>query len=52
MDLATLSLLVLAAALLGATVQAWRIGNDRRDVRLLGGITGFTSLGAVATALW
>jgi hypothetical protein len=52
MDIATLSLGILAAGLLGATVQAWRLGNDRRDVVLLSAIAGFTGAGSAAAALW
>lgn len=52
MDFVAVSLLVLAVGLLGATLHAWRIGNDRRDLGLLGAVTGFAGAGAVAAALW
>jgi hypothetical protein len=49
MDTSTLLLSLLAAALAGATFQAWRLGNERRDVALLGTFGSLLGLGAAAT---
>ncbi len=51
-DTPTLILGVLALALLGVTLQAWRMGNERRDVALLGVCSGVLGLGtALAVVL-
>jgi hypothetical protein len=47
----TLMLIVLAATLAVVTLQAWRLGNERRDVALLGTFSATLGLGAVATAV-
>lgn len=52
MEFVTASLVILAVGLLGATLHAWRLGNDRRDVGLLGAVTGFAGAGAAAAAWW
>ncbi|MFG6412982.1 hypothetical protein ACG02S_03610 [Roseateles sp. DC23W] len=46
MDVATQLGLLFAVVLLLAAWQAWRIGNDRRDVALLGVGSGVSALGA------
>ncbi|MEO3714455.1 MULTISPECIES: hypothetical protein [Roseateles] len=51
-DTPTLILGVLTLALLGVTLQAWRMGNERRDVALLGVCSGALGLGtALAVVL-
>ena len=51
MDTLTLLCLLLAVTLFAAAWQAWRIGNDRRDVTLLGVGGGVSAVGAVTTLL-
>lgn len=46
MDTLTLLGLLLAAVLFAAAWQAWRIGNERRDVALLGVGGGVSAIGA------
>jgi hypothetical protein len=43
-------LLTLAVTLLGATWHAHRIGNERRDVALLGLFAGLIGVGSLASA--
>jgi hypothetical protein len=50
MDSITLTLLIFAVALVGVTLHAWRLGNERRDVALLGSFAGMAGLGAVVAA--
>lgn len=51
MDSTTLLLATLTAALAAATVHAWRLGNERRDVVLLGVFSGLLGAGALITAV-
>ncbi len=51
MDDLTLLLAILTATLLAVTVQAWRMGNERRDVALLGAVSGLLGLGTAVTTL-
>jgi hypothetical protein len=51
MDTLTLLCLLLAVTLLAAAWQAWRIGNDRRDVALLGVSSGVSAVGAATAFL-
>jgi len=46
MDTFTLFGLLLSVVLFAAAWQAWRIGNDRRDVALLGVGSGVSAVGA------
>lgn len=46
MDTLTLLGLLLAVVLFAAAWQAWRIGNERRDVALLGVGGGVSAAGA------
>jgi hypothetical protein len=48
MDTTTLLLAILTATLAGVTFHAWRLGNEKRDVALLGGLLG---VGTVATVV-
>lgn len=43
--------LLLAVVLFAAAWQAWRIGNDRRDVALLGAGGGVSAIGAAVAFL-
>jgi hypothetical protein len=49
MDTTTLLLAVLAATMLSVAVQAWRLGNERRDVALAGTVGAVLGGGALAT---
>lgn len=51
MDIFTLFGLLLAVVLFAAAWQAWRIGNDRRDVALLGVGSGVSAVGAAVAFL-
>lgn len=51
MDTSTLLLALLTATLAGVTVHAWRLGNERRDVALLGMVSGLCGAGAAFTAI-
>lgn len=51
MDTSTLIFAFLAATLAGATFQAWRLGNERRDVALLGAFGGLCGMGTLVTAI-
>jgi hypothetical protein len=44
-------LVLLSLALAVATFQAWRLRNDRRDVALLGGVTGLSAVATVVAAM-
>lgn len=45
MDNMSFLLGLMAACLIGVTLHAWRIGNERRDVVLLGVMAGLCSIG-------
>lgn len=51
MDNATLLLALMTVILLGVAGHAWWLGNDRRDVALLGTFSGVCGVGAVAAAV-
>jgi hypothetical protein len=42
----------LAATMLGVTLHARRLGNERRDVALLGAVAGPLGAGSVAAAVF
>lgn len=44
--------ILLASTLVLVTVQAWRMGQNRRDVALLGGCGGLFGAGAALSAWW
>ena len=48
MDTSTLIFAILTATLAGVTLHAWRLGNEKRDVALLG---AFGALCGVGTAI-
>ncbi len=51
MDTSTFFFTLMAATLCVVTIQAWRLGNERRDVALLGTVGGLCGVGAVVTAM-
>jgi hypothetical protein len=51
MDTSTLLFTILAACLVGVTFNAWRLGNERRDVVRLGVYCGLIGAGTAATAI-
>jgi len=51
MDTSSLIFTILAVCLVGVTFHAWHLGNEKRDVALLGVFSGLMGVGAVATAL-
>jgi hypothetical protein len=51
METSTLILAALAVTLAGAAIQAWRLGNERRDVALLGAISGLFGAGTAFTVV-
>lgn len=42
---------VMAVTLLGATIHAWRMGNEKRDVAFLGTTSALCGAGAAVAAL-
>jgi hypothetical protein len=51
MDTSTLLLALLTATLAGVTFHAWRLGNEKRDVALLGVFSGLCGVGTTVTAI-
>jgi hypothetical protein len=51
MDTMTLLLTIMAVCMIGVTVHAWRIGNEKRDVALLGVLAVLLSAGAGVAAV-
>ena len=51
MDTLTLVLTILSICLVGITFHAWRLGNERRDVALLGVFSGLLGAGAAASVV-
>jgi len=51
MDTNVLLLAIMTASMLGVTAQAWRLGNETRDVALLGVTGGLCGVGTVAAIL-
>ena len=50
MDTIVLLLGIMTASMLGVTADAWHLGNERRDVALLGAVGGLCGVGTVAAA--
>ena len=50
MDTAVLILAIMTATMFAVTFHAWRLGNDKRDVALLGAVGGLCGVGTVVTA--
>ena len=51
MDTTTLVFAILTATLAAVTFHAWRLGNEKRDVALLGVFGGLCGVGTVVTAI-
>ena len=51
MDTSTFFFTLMAATLFVVTFQAWRLGNEKRDVALLGAFSGLLGVGTVVTAV-
>jgi hypothetical protein len=51
MDTKVLLLAIMTVTLLAVTVHAWRLGNERRDVALLGAIGGLCGVGTVVAEI-
>lgn len=51
MDTSTLILVMFTVTLAGVAIHAWRLGNDGRDVALLGVFGGLSGVGAAVTAI-
>lgn len=51
MDTVVLLLIIMAATMFAVTFHAWRLGNERRDVVLLGTVGGLCGVGAALVAV-
>ena len=51
MDTSTLLFAILTVCLVGVTFNAWRLGNEKRDVVLLGVFSGLMGVGTAVTAI-
>jgi uncharacterized membrane protein YadS len=51
MDTSTIVLAILTATLAAVTFHAWRIGNEKRDVALLGVFSGLCGVGTAVAAV-
>ena len=51
MDTSTLFFAIMIATLAGVTLHAWRLGNEKRDIVLLGVFSGLCGVGTVVTAI-
>jgi uncharacterized membrane protein YadS len=51
MDNGTLLFTLMTVTLIGVTWHAWRLGNERRDVALLGSFGAMCGVGAVVSAV-
>ncbi|CAD5372737.1 conserved hypothetical protein [Rubrivivax sp. A210] len=49
METDTLLTALMTATLAAIAFQAWRLGNEKRDVALLGACSGLSGVGTVAT---
>jgi len=52
MDTSTLLFTLMTACMVGVTFQAWRLGNEKRDVVLLGVLSGMMGAGTAVTAMF
>ena len=51
MDTSVLILGVMTFTMLAVTVHAWRLGNEKRDVTLLGVVGGLCGVGTAVAAI-
>ena len=51
MDTDTVLFAILTATLMGVTFHAWRMGNEKRDVVLLGVVSSLMGAGTAVTAI-
>lgn len=51
MGTSTLIFAILTICLVGVTFHAWRLGNEKRDVALLGVFSGLMGVGTAVSAL-
>ena len=51
MDNVALFLAILTVSLLAVTLHAWRLGNEKRDVALLGALGGVCGVGTVVATI-
>jgi uncharacterized membrane protein YadS len=51
MDTAVLLLAVMTATMVVVTFHAWRLGNEKRDVALLGAVGGLCGVGTAVAAI-
>ncbi len=51
MDASTLLFAILTFCLVGVTFHAWRLGNEKRDVVLLGVFSGLMGAGTAVAAI-
>ena len=51
MNTITLLLAILTVTLVGVTFHAWRLGNEQRDVALLGVFSALCGAGTAATVI-
>ena len=51
MDTAVLVLGFMTVTLIAVTVHAWRLGNEKRDVALLGGFGALCGVGTIVAAI-
>jgi hypothetical protein len=51
MDNTTLALATLAITQAGVSLHAWRLGNEKRDVALLGAMSALCGVGTIASAV-
>ena len=51
MDTVFLLLAIMTATMFAVAFQAWRLGNEMRDVALLGAVGGLCGVGTVVAAI-
>lgn len=51
MHTSTLVFVILTLCMFGVTFQAWRLGNEKRDVVLLGVFSGMLGVGTAVSAI-